>query len=54
MRDGGELLDVDDVELGIAEGLCIDRPRLWGNSRAQAGEVVGIDEAHGDAEPGQV
>ena len=51
--DGGELLDVDDVELGIAEGLGVDGAGLVVDGGAQAVEVVGIDEAHRDAEPRQ-
>ncbi len=51
--DGGELVDVDDVELGVAEGLGVDGAGFGVDGGAQAGEVVGVDEADGDAELGQ-
>ena len=53
VRDGGELLDVGDVELGIAERLGVDGACLGVDGGAQAVEVVGIDKAHGDAEARQ-
>ena len=51
--DGGELLDVGHVELGIAQRLGVERAGFGVDGGAQAGEVVGIDEAHGDALLGQ-
>ena len=45
MGDGGELLDVGDVELGIAEGLGVDGAGLRIDSGAEAVEVVGVNEA---------
>ena len=49
--DGGELLDVDDVQLGIAQRLGIDGLGLRVDGFAQAVEVVGVDKPHGDAQP---
>ena len=53
MRDGGELLDVGDVELGVAEGLGVEGASLGVDGGAQAVEVVGIGEANGDSQLGQ-
>ncbi len=51
--DAGELLDVGDVELGIAERLGVDGAGLAVDGGAQAVEVVGVDEADGDAQARQ-
>ena len=53
MGNGGELFDVGNVELGIAERLGVDGAGLGVDGGAQAVEVVGIDKAHGDAEARQ-
>ena len=53
VRDGGERLDVDNVELGIAERLGVDGAGLVVDGGAQAVEIVGIDEADSDAEARQ-
>ena len=53
MGDGGQLRDVDNVELGIADGFGIDGAGLVIDGGAQAVKVVGIDEAHRDAETRQ-
>ena len=51
--DGGELLDVGHVELGIAERLGVDGAGLVVDGGANAVEVVGVDEADVDAQPRQ-
>src|SRR5208337_3400667 len=48
-----QLLDIHDVEFGIAQGLGVDSLRLLVDGRAQAAEVVGIHKFHFDAELGQ-
>jgi len=47
--DGGELFDVGDVELGVAEGFGVDGSGFGVDGGADAVEVVGVGEAHGDA-----
>ena len=51
--DRGELLDVGDVELGIAQRLGVDGAGLVVDGGAQAVEVVGVDKLHLDAQPRQ-
>ena len=51
--DGGELLDVGDVELGIAEGLGVDGAGFVVDGGAQAVEVVGVDKLDLDAQARQ-
>ena len=53
MGDGGELLDVDDVELGIAQRLGVEGAGFGVDGGAQAGEVVRIHKAHLDSLLGQ-
>src|SRR6185437_16111427 len=51
--DGGQRLDVGDIELGIAEALSVNSARFAVDGGAQAGEIVAVDEANLDAEARQ-
>ena len=53
VSDAGQLLDVGNVELGIAQGLGVDGPGFRVDGSSQAVEVVGIGKAHLNAEPRQ-
>ena len=53
VRNGGQLLNVHHIQLGIAQRLGIDRPRLVVDRRAQPVEVVRIHKLHRDAQLGQ-
>ena len=53
MRNGGQSLNVTDVELGIAQGLRVQSLGLGADGLAQAVEVVGIHKLDGDAQPRQ-
>ena len=50
VRDGGELFNVDNIQLRIAKGLGIDEAGLAVDGFAQAVEVVRIHEANRNAE----
>ena len=49
MGDAGERFDIDNVELGIAEGLGVNGLGLFVDCLLNAVEVIGIDEADGNA-----
>ena len=51
--DAGQLFNVGNVELGIAQGFGVDGPGFRVDGCPQAVKVVGIDKAHGDAEARQ-
>ncbi len=53
VRDLGQLLDIADVELRIAQGLGVNGLRLFVDCRAQPVEVVGVHKFHLDPELGQ-
>ena len=48
-----QLLDVGDVELGIAQRLGVNGSGLVVDQPAQTVEVVGVDKLHLDAQPRQ-
>src|SRR5208337_430962 len=53
VRDLRQLLNVNDVELWIADSLGIDRLCFVVDGGAQPGEIVGIHKLHFDAELGE-
>ena len=53
MGNAGQLFDVGNVELGIAQGLGVDGPGFGVDGCPQAVKVIGIDKAYVDAEAGQ-
>jgi hypothetical protein len=53
MRDGGELLNIGHVQLGVAQTFGVDGAGLRVDCSAQAIEVICIHKAHRDAEARQ-
>ena len=53
MGDLGQRLDVRDIQLGVAQGLGVNGPRLVVDQRAQPVEVVRVDEFDGNSPLGK-
>jgi len=53
VSNAGQSLNINDVELGIAQSLGVDGPGFAVDGRPQTVKVVGIDKADVDAEAGQ-